>query len=411
MEIKKEGAEFVRNFAKTVIDRTGPRLPATEEEKLGASIVAEEMEKATGNKATIEEFKLAPLASIASIPLCGIAGFVAGLLYFVSPIAALAVAGLALIYAIFQVFTYSGVFDRLWKQKVSQNVYSEVLPEDGKYDYTIMFSGHIDSSWLCKHFLNSPKTAVLKLASGLVGIIALIVICAIQIAFGNYLFWKSAFNTFDIVCGVIVVLTLLGSYFLANYLTWNKKVASPGAMDNLTGVGFSVFMAKYFKENPDKLPKGCRIVCAGLGSEEAGLKGSMAFCKAHKNDENFKNTYVINIDSVRDFEHFNAVKGDLWLFSHFDKGLIDAALEAMREAGHEPGVIVNPVGGCDSTPFYRAGLKTVTVVAQNPTVTDYYHTYKDTVEGLDMNTLEDFTVALLSMTDKVAEIAKKDLGK
>lgn len=407
MDIKKEGAEYVFGFVKKVIDETGPRLPGTEEEKRGAQIVAEEMENVTGNKAVTEEFKLAPLASIASVPLCGIAGFIAGLSYFVSPIAALAIAGAALIYAIFQVFTYSGFFDKLWKQHVSQNVYSEVLPEGGEYDYTIMFSGHIDSSWLCKHFANSPKTAVVKLAGGLVGLIVLIVASAIQTAFGNYLFWKSGFTPFDIVCAVVAAVSLLGSYFLANYLTWDKKVASPGAMDNLTGVGFSVFMAKYFKEHPEEMPKRCRIVCAGLGSEEAGLKGSFAFCKQHKNDEKFKNTYVINIDSVRDFEHFNAVKGDLWLFSHFDKKLIEIAKESMKVAGHEPGVIINPVGGCDSTPFYRAGYKTVTVVAQNPTVTNYYHTYRDTYDGLDMNTLEDFTTVLLEMTKRVAELENK----
>lgn len=407
--IGKKGAEFVYGFAKKVIDETGPRLPGSEEEARGAEIIAEEMEQATGNKAVVEKFKLAPLASIASIPCLGWAGFIAGVLYFVSPVAALVLSAGALLYGIAQIFTYSGIFDCFWKQHTSQNVYSEVLPADGEYDYTIMFSGHNDSSWLWKHSLKNPKTAILKTALGIVGILALIVVSAIRVAKGNLLFWQTEFSAGAVACAVIAGLTLISSALLGNYLTWNKKVASPGAMDNLTGVGFSIFLAKYFRENPDKMPARCRIICAGLGSEEAGLKGSDAFVKAHGKEEWLKSTYVINLDSIRDFDHFNVVKGDLWLFSHFDKDMIEAAKESMKDAGHEPGVMVNPIGGCDSTPFCRAGVKTVTMIAQDPNITDYYHTSKDTYQNLDMRTLEDFTEALVAMTGRVAEIHKKNI--
>lgn len=404
-DIRKEGAEYVYNFAKRIIDETGPRLPASKEEERGAEIVAEAMKEATGAEAKTEKFKLAPLASIASIPCCGWAGFIAALLYFVTPVASLVISALTLLYAIVQIFTYSGLFDKFWIQRTSQNVYSEVLPADGEYDYTIMFSGHIDSSWLCKHFLK-PKTAVLKIASGVAGIIVLIVVSAIRVIIGakegSLLFWGAEFNAFAIVCAVIAALTLITSALLGNYITWDKKKASPGAMDNLTGVGFSVFMAKYFKENPDKMPARCRIVCAGFGSEESGLKGSEAFVKAHKDEEWLKRTYAINIDSVRDFEHFNVVKGDLWLGTHFDEELIKAGKEAMKKAGHEAGIIYNPVGGCDSTPLCRANIKTVTLIAQNPNVSDYYHTYKDTVENLNKTTLEDFTATLLEVVNFIA---------
>lgn len=408
MDIKKQGAEYVYEFAKKVIDQTGPRLPGSEEEEKGAAIIAEEMKNITGVDAKVEEFKLAPLASIASIPCLGWAGFIAGLTYFISPIIALIISAGALLYGIAQIFTYSGIFDKLWVQHTSRNVYSEVLPEGGEYDYTIMFSGHNDSSWLWKHSLKNPKTAILKTALGIVGILAVIIISAIQTAKGNILSWTTSFSIGSVVMAVIIALTLISSALLGNYLTWNKKVASPGAMDNLTGVGFSIFMAKYFKENPDKMPSRCRIICAGLGSEEAGLKGSMAFVKAHKDEEWLKKTYVVNLDSIRDFDHFNVVKGDLWLFSHFDKELIEAAVESMKDAGHTAGIMVNPIGGCDSTPFCRAGVKTVTMIAQDPNITDYYHTSNDTYQNLDMRTLEDFTAALISMTDKIAALENKN---
>lgn len=403
-ELKHSGRDYVYGFTKEIIDEVGPRLPGSEEEKIAAEIVAEKMEKISGRKANVEEFRLAPLASIASIPCLGWAGFIAGLVFFLSPLAAFIMCFLILTYAVLQVFTYSGVLDKLWKQHTSRNVYTEILPPDGKYDYTIVYCGHIDSSWLWKHSLKNPNTAIVKTAFGIVGIIVLLVISAVLS--GKRYFWTGdvVFTVPVIVAYVLAGLTLISSAVLGNYLTWDKKKASPGAMDNLTGVGYSMFMAEYFKNNPDKHPSSCRIVCAALGSEEAGLKGSEAFVKAHKNDPSFANAYVVNIDSIRDYEHFNVIKGDLWLGSKFDKELIDASLQSMKEAGHEAKVIYNPVGGCDSTPFYRGGYKTVTLIAQNPNITDYYHTSKDTYDNLDLRTLEDFTEVLFRLTDKIAEM-------
>lgn len=56
-------------------------------------------------------------------------------------------------------------------------------------------------------------------------------------------------------------------------------------MDNATGIGLSYAVIKYFKENPDKMPKNCRIVDANIGSEEAGLRGSMHFAQEHRFDD------------------------------------------------------------------------------------------------------------------------------
>ena len=51
-------------------------------------------------------------------------------------------------------------------------------------------------------------------------------------------------------------------------------------------------------------------------------------------------------------------------------------------------LIENPVGGSDSTAFARAGFKTVTINAQDPRPTDYYHTTKDGLDNLRIDTLE-----------------------
>ena len=150
----------------------------------------------------------------------------------------------------------------------------------------------------------------------------------------------------------------------------------------------------------------------GFGSEEAGLKGSMAFCDRHKDDGFFDDrTYVLNLDSFRDADYYNVVNGDVWLGTTFDKDLTDVCFKVMDEMGLNPKVIKNPAGGCDSTPVMRLGVKTITLNAQNPTTTDYYHTIKDTVENLDEDVLATSFELLVKTVDAVAEYDEKRNAK
>lgn len=412
----KENGQLIYDLVKEVVDATGPRLPGTKEEKVGCSMVAAQITRELGVDTVTEEFKLAPTASIAAIPLLGFLGLINILLFYLSPIASLVVGAIGLVFAVLQIFTYSGKLDFMFPQAQSQNVYATLPPKSGKADITLLFSGHLDSSWCWQHSKSNPKTMILKTAFGIVSFVAIIVVSLILVCNGAYsfIFMREIIvdpkaNIFNIILYCLPLIFIIGCYWLATFLSYDKAIASPGAMDNMSGVALSIAVAKYYKNNPDKLPDNVRIMVAGLGSEEAGLKGAIAFCDTHKNDADLfnENLYVINLDSFRDDEHFNAVKGDIWLFSHFDKGLIDLSIEAMKEAGLKPSIISNPVGGCDSTPFCRCNIKTVTLNAQNPTATSYYHTTNDTVEGLSMYSLEKAFETVLNLVPKVIKNHKK----
>ena len=410
MSTAQQGAKMIFDFCKVIIDKHGPRLPGSAEEKAAQKDIAAIMENATGVKPKVEKFMLAPRASIGAIPYLGYAGFVALALYYIHPIPAFIVSLCTLIFAVVQVFTYKGWFDRFFKQEESCNVYS-VMDGKGPIDHTIVFSGHADSSWLWQMAAKNPKTMILRTVLGVVGVVSIIIGSLLRFFAGMWSVIKpeelsTGYYLFLLITPLLFV---YGLYSLCVYLTHDKKKASPGAMDNLTGVGASIFMGKYFKENPDKLPDNCRVIIASLGSEEAGLKGSEAFMKAHAGDENLLiNPYFFNIDSLRDYEHFNAVKGDSWLMSKFDNDMKIMLVKAFENAGVKPNIIVNPVGGCDSTPICRAGYKTITFAAQKPDVTDYYHTYRDTCDGLDMNTLEKSVDIIIDVTEQIHEHHKKN---
>lgn len=412
MTTAKQGAKFIFDFCKDIIDKHGPRLPGSEEERAAQQDIAAIMEDATGVKPTVEKFKLAPRASIGAIPYLGYAGFIALVLYYIHPIPAFIVSFCTLIFAIVQVFMYKGWFDKLCKQEESCNVYS-VMDGKGEIDHTIVFSGHADSSWLWQMAAKNPKTMILRTVYGVVGVVSIIIgsllrLCLVPRLSMSYV-GDLNMTALDIALYVIPLIFIPGIYSLCIYLSHDKKKASPGAMDNLTGVGASIFMGKYFKENPDKLPDNCRVIIASLGSEEAGLKGSEAFMKAHAGDKDLLiNPYFFNIDSLRDYDHFNAVKGDAWLMTKFDDDMKNMLVKAFENAGVKPNIIVNPVGGCDSTPICRSGYKTITFAAQKPDVTDYYHTYRDTCDGLDMNTLEKSVDIIIDVTEQIHEHHKKN---
>ena len=410
MSTSKQGAKMIFDFCKVIIDRHGPRLPGSAEEKAAQKDIAAIMENATGVKPKVEKFTLAPRASIGAIPYLGYAGFVALALYYINPVLSFIVSLCTLLFAVVQVFTYKGWFDRFFKQEESCNVYS-VMDGKGPIDHTIVFSGHADSSWLWQMAAKNPKTMIIRTVLGVVGVVAVIIGSLLRFFAGMWSVVKPEDMSTGYYLFLIItpLLFIYGLYSLCVYLTHDKTKASPGAMDNLTGVGASIFMGKYFKENPDKLPDNCRVIIASLGSEEAGLKGSEAFMKAHAGDKDLLiNPYFFNIDSLRDYEHFNAVKGDSWLMSKFDDDMKNMLVKAFENAGVKPNVIVNPVGGCDSTPICRAGYKTITFAAQKPDVTDYYHTFRDTCDGLDMNTLEKSVDIIIDVTEQIHEHHKKN---
>ena len=73
------------------------------------------------------------------------------------------------------------------------------------------------------------------------------------------------------------------------------------------------------------------------------------------------------------------------------------------------GCIHNPVGGCDSTPMTRGGIKSVTFAAQNPMLTWYYHTFHDRAERFEMEpTVGRGFDVVISVIDKIAKFQEEN---
>ena len=422
----EEAFEIVEHAAKKI----GSRLPGSDGEKEYAAYMGDKL-RSIGIEPVREEFAVSPRASIGGIPYAGYLGLIMSALVYVSLHLSAVWYGMALasvvcwVWLILSVFLYKTWFDMFFKQEISQNTYGELLPPDGKYDYTIILSGHTDTSWCWRHSAHASKFKKTKPAMGLVatfakvgfGVICFLFLTAVSIAmtvissgvyFGEVWALKIAnsasFANFLFAMHFLPVVTAIGCMFVVMWADPNPRNASRGAMDNATGCALSFAVTKYFHDHPEKMPKNCRIIDFNCGSEEAGLRGSIAFTREHKGEPILENTWNINIDSVADKDFFEVVIKDDWQFCRFDTDLEKMFKDTFNELGivsKTNGCIHNPVGGCDSTPMTKAGMKSVTFAAQDPTLTYYYHTWHDTPERFELETVGDGFDVILGVIDKI----------
>lgn len=422
----EEAFEIVEHAAKKI----GSRLPGSDGEKEYAAYMGDKL-RSIGIEPVREEFAVSPRASIGGIPYAGYLGLIMSALVYVALHLSAVWYGMALasvvcwVWLILSVFLYKTWFDMFFKQEISQNTYGELLPPDGKYDYTIILSGHTDTSWCWRHSAHASKFKKTKPAMGLVatfakvgfGVICFLFLTAVSIAmtvissgvyFGEVWALKIAnsasFANFLFAMHFLPVVTAIGCMFVVMWADPNPRNASRGAMDNATGCALSFAVTKYFHDHPEKMPKNCRIIDFNCGSEEAGLRGSIAFTREHKGEPILENTWNINIDSVADKDLFEVVIKDDWQFCRFDTDLEKMFKDTFNELGivsKTNGCIHNPVGGCDSTPMTKAGMKSVTFAAQDPTLTYYYHTWHDMPERFELETVGDGFDVILGVIDKI----------
>lgn len=403
-----EKGEKIYGLIKEVLDETGPRLPGSEEEKLGAKIIAGQMQRELNVAPVTEQFKTPRHACISAIPWLGWASYACFAAFYLSPIVSLVGALFLLFFALTHIFYYSHMLDPLFPKDISQNVYAVIPPRSGNAKYNVMLSAHMDSSWCWLHSLHNANTMIIKTAIGVVSVIILLGISLVTIILEakaglsiSFMALQSVFSNIgggverglDVAVLVFYCLPLLclpGFGFLVGYMSYSKEKAAPGAMDNLSGVATAIEVAKYYANEQSEIAKDARFIVVGTGAEESGLIGALAFVKAHKDDKELLNddTYVLNLDSFRDMDNFNVVCKDTLQFVPFDKDLIDLSKQAIDNCGVKSHLIENPVGGSDSTAFAKAGFKTVTLNAQDPRPTNYYHTTNDGLNNLKIDTLD-----------------------
>ena len=379
----REMTNFSVRGIKKICKDVGPRPAGSEQEHEAQKLMAAELDGAC-DKVEIEPFDVHPGAFLGWILTDGIMMIAAIVLFFFGMSAiALALCALSLIFAIVEFLLYKKLLDPFFPKKTSHNVVAVRKPK-GEVRRRIIFSGHADSAneWRFTYYGGS-KLLVPIIGLSFVGILLGLVLGIWAVAAGH------AFSAAD--SGALnvmryVFLAWIPILFTALFFE-NKKRPVMGANDDLTGCFISMAVVKYMQQHDIRF-ENTEVWVVLTGSEEAGLRGAKAFCKAHKNELSDVETVFVGLDTIRDYDFAAVYSRDLTGTVKNDAGACTLVKEAAKQTGLDLPYKSVFFGATDAAAVTQAGMKAVSVAAMDPAPAKYYHTRLDTADNLDIKTVE-----------------------
>lgn len=379
----REMTNFSVRGIKKICKDVGPRPAGSEQEHEAQKLMAAELDGAC-DKVEIEPFDVHPGAFLGWILTDGIMMIAAIVLFFFGMSAiALALCALSLIFAIVEFLLYKKLLDPFFPKKTSHNVVAVRKPK-GEVKRRIIFSGHADSAneWRFTYYGGS-KLLVPIIGLSFVGILLGLVLGIWAVAAGH------AFSAAD--SGALnvmryVFLAWIPILFTALFFE-NKKRPVMGANDDLTGCFISMAVVKYMQQHDIRF-ENTEVWVVLTGSEEAGLRGAKAFCKAHKNELSDVETVFVGLDTIRDYDFAAVYSRDLTGTVKNDAGACALVKEAAKQSGLDLPYKSVFFGATDAAAVTQAGMKAVSVAAMDPAPAKYYHTRLDTADNLDIKTVE-----------------------
>lgn len=379
----REMTNFSVRGIKKICKDVGPRPAGSEQEHEAQKLMATELDGAC-DKVEIEPFDVHPGAFLGWILTDGIMMIAAIVLFFFGMSAiALALCALSLIFAIVEFLLYKKLLDPFFPKKTSHNVVAVRKPK-GEVRRRIIFSGHADSAneWRFTYYGGS-KLLVPIIGLSFVGILLGLVLGIWAVAAGH------AFSAAD--SGALnvmryVFLAWIPILFTALFFE-NKKRPVMGANDDLTGCFISMAVVKYMQQHDIRF-ENTEVWVVLTGSEEAGLRGAKAFCKAHKNELSDVETVFVGLDTIRDYDFAAVYSRDLTGTVKNDAGACALVKEAAKQTGLDLPYKSVFFGATDAAAVTQAGMKAVSVAAMDPAPAKYYHTRLDTADNLDIKTVE-----------------------
>ena len=371
---------------KTICKSFGPRPVGGEAEKNAQEYLKKELET-TCDSVVREEFKCSDKAFMAWVPMCAILIIIGHILFTLGlPAVSIGLAAFSLLLIVLEFIFYLPVLDTFFPKKTSGNVIG-VRKASGETKRRIIFSGHTDSAFEWTFTYHGGRPAVMGV------IITAVVAVLLLIGGGIYaliakdgMVWTSD-NTVLKVLAVISYVTipvLIGGIFFSNY---NRPVM--GANDDLSGCMVSAAVLKFMEANNIRFENTevC-VICAG--GEEAGLRGSKAWAKAHAQeikDEGVE-TIFVDFDTVREHEFMAIYDKDMTGVVKNDIRVAKLVQQAAKNVGYDVPIKAIELGSTDAAAISQAGLPATAFTAMDPSPARYYHTRLDTEDNLDPKTVE-----------------------
>lgn len=362
--------DTIRNICRSI----PPREPGSAAEHAAENLLAKDIEQ--GNWAddiTFQPFRVAPKAFMGFSKLIPLVVFIGAVLFVFFPWAPLVFNTLSLLILLGEFVLYKPLLDVFYPKKESANLIARKKPA-GEIKRRIIFSGHIDAAYEWTLFYKFGP--LVHIGGQIVACMFLITTCVFSVLSlirGTTPLWQQ-----------IAALGFTVGY-LPLFLFSNYKRVVPGANDNLTGCLASVGILKYLSESNITL-QNTEVICAVMGSEEAGLRGAKAFARAYGDELRDKSipTCYIGLETFRDEDFMAVFTKDLsGTLSHSKSAihLADTAATALFGKPLEHSSVY--LGATDAAAMTQAGLHALTIAAMDPAPAKYYHTRRDDENNLN----------------------------
>ena len=292
-------------------------------------------------------------------------------------------------YFLFQFVLYKQLIDPFFPERVSINV-TALRPCTGLVKRRVFLNGHIDAAW--EFPLNYHFGGVVFEIPGVVAVIGVLFYMALGVC---TLRGAGAWTHTAALWGLLFV-----PFFLLVGSTYNPKRVVDGANDNLTGCYMGITVLREMERLGISL-ENTEVGVILTGSEEAGLRGAKAWCKAHADDYRDVPTCIICFDTIHDPQKLMVNLKDLNGTVSSDPELAELFLRAAEEAGVPcfRGLVPLMGGGTDSAAFTQGGFRSIGVTGLSHKLEDYYHTRRDSYDNLDETGLENCYRAVIRLLD------------
>ncbi|MDE6767286.1 MAG: M20/M25/M40 family metallo-hydrolase, partial [Eubacterium sp.] len=399
---KDEYAQYMLDEITHICKDMDKRDPGSKGEKQACEYMADVLKKDCGcERADVESFKENPGSFFGWIYFTITFALAAIVLFFFCPLisAILIVAGLVI--AFMQFGLYKKFVDRFFPEKTGHNV-TAVKKCTGEVKRRIFFNGHPDAAWEwpVNYKLGGVGFEGHAIICGIGAVYYLVISIMYFVKYGiGFAMVDTSSTLFKMALwGLIFVPFLIGLYWM-----WNEKRVVDGANDNLSGCYMGIAVMKALEDAGITL-ENTEVGVILSGSEEAGLRGSKAWCEAHKGEFDDVPTFIYSYDTIHDPKFLMTNYRDLNGTVKADKDVSDLFMEAAKEL-NIPCIKgwVPPLGGAtDNAAFAQAGLRSTGITGLNHKLEDYYHTRRDTYDNMNLKGLADcfaVSVKVLEMFD------------
>lgn len=403
---KDEYAQYMLDEITHICKDFEKRDPGSKGEQQACEYMADVLKKDCGcEKADVESFKENPGSFFGWIYFTITMVLLAIAVFFFCPLISILLIVGGLIIAFMQFGLYKKFVDRFFPEKTGHNV-TAIKSCTGEVKRRILFNGHPDAAWEwpVNYKLGGVGFEGHAIICG-IGAVYYIVTSIMYIKQFGIHFAAVDFTSTPVkmaLWGFLFVPFLIGLYWM-----WNEDRVVDGANDNLSGCYMGIAVMKALQDAGITL-ENTEVGVILTGSEEAGLRGSKAWCEAHKGEFQDVPTFIFSYDTIHDPKYLMANYRDLNGTVKADKDVSDLFMEAAAELDvHCIKGWVPPLGGAtDNAAFAQAGFRSTGITGLNHKLEDYYHTRRDTYDNMNLQGLADcfaVSVKALEMFDNGAK--------